>query len=238
MFGTNNGGVFRHFRAGRMTYSNGVVSPDARRGDLSFSEAPNAVEMVWTCHATRTTIMLPKGKTKVSFVEKCKSGRILLFEVSDGGAPTLHFFWLQDKSTVDDAEHLSVLTNALKASEPEVKMSDFVKIMQRIDAKKESPSADCSLEKVLFSSHCMNAINNDTQFFTEKLGEFLPEDKNATLMQQVKNPQVKAAIKALEETLKDPSGFNEMCRTYGLPESKKIGVFSFINLILSQSKKQ
>lgn len=238
MFGKTNGGVFRHFRAGRMTYSNGVVTPDSRRGDLSFTELPNGVEMVWTCHATRTSIMLLKGKTKVSYVEKCKTGRVLLFEVADGDTPTLHFFWLQDKSTVEDAEHLTVLTNALKANEPEVKMADFVKIMQKIDAKKEVPKVDCSLESVLFSSQCISAINGDTEFFAGKLSDFLPEDKNATLLQQIKNPQVKAAIKALEQTLKDPSGFNEMCRTYGLPETRKVGVSSFINLILSKSKKE
>lgn len=238
MFEENAGGAFLHFRAGRMTYANGVVTPDTRRGDLSFTEVGNTVELVWTSHATVSTICLPKGKTKVSFVDKCKTGRVLLFEVTDSDTPTLHFFWMQDKSSAEDGERLTALQNALKASEPVVKMADFVKIMERIPVKKEEPKGDVHLSDVIFSPQAIEAMNNDCEFFLSKLSKHLPEDKSSTLTQQVNNPQVRAATLALEATLKDPAGFNEICRSYNLPESKKCGVLAFVQLIIDESKKK
>eukprot|EP00796_Vickermania_ingenoplastis_P005247 gene5247-3758_t len=234
MYDGSDGAVFLHFRAGRMTYANGLVTPDTRRGDLTFSDVGNAVRMVWTSHATRTAFHLAKGKTKVSFVEKCTSGRVLLFEISDGETPTRHFFWLQDKSTAEDAEHLAALQSALKASEPVIKMADLKKIMERIPVKKEAPKPDINLENVIFSSKSVNAINGDTEFFSSRLAGHLPEDRTSTLMQQINNPQVKAAVIALERTLRDPSGFSEICRSYGLPETRKSGVLSFLQLIIEK----
>lgn len=238
MFHDAGGNVFLHFRAGRMTYANGVVTPDLHRGDLSFSVIGDTVELVWTSHTINTKISLPKGKTKVSFVEKCKSGRVLLFEVSEGESPSLHFFWLQDKCTAEDANHLSALQNALKPNEPVVKMADFVKIMENIPNLKRAHSKSTrSLTDIIFSPKAIETINENYDFFNNQLSQFLPGDTRSTLVQQINNPQVRVAVKALEKALSNPSGFNEVCRSNGLPESRATGINGFLDLIIDAAKK-
>lgn len=231
--------VFLHFRAGKMTYENHIVTPDLRGGYLSFSHCPDDVEMVWTSQATREVVRLPKGRTKVSFVEKCKTGRVLLFEVSDSdGASSLHFFWMQDKSPAEDSERLAALINSLKETELAIKLPDFVKILNRIPSKKESANAHIPLDKILFSLKTFEVVNQNSQFFFSRLSSSLPENHHGTLIEQIKNPHVKAAIKYIESQLIHPTGFLNFCRENNLPASSTYGVAAFLNLLIAEAKKK
>lgn len=228
---------FLHFRAGRMTYKNNLVTPETERGVLSFCSKGNDVEMSWSSHTTRQSFLLPKGQTKVSFVEKCTTGRVLLFEVdSESKSTNMHFFWLQDKNTSEDAEYLAVLTTALKAKKPAMKMSDLKQILQRIP-KKESDEIEVTLERIIYSPSAMEAIKSDTEFFLDRLRPLLPEDNRSTLMQQIKNAQMSSGIRTLERAVNDDGAIKEVCSSYNLPVSNRKGVLAFVNAIIKALNK-
>lgn len=226
-----------NFRAGRMTYENGIVSPCLQQGNLSFTLLGDYVNMQWTSHSKSMFIPLPKGKTKVSYVEQCKTGRVLLFEVSNGPTPALHFFWLQNKSIADDAEHLITLRNALVADEPAVKIGQFEKILSDIAGDKEKKS-EISLMDILISPITLACIESDSEFFSSKLSAFLPEGDDWSVIQHLKSAYVKNAATMLSMQLSKTWSFKEVSQSFGLPKGKMTGVRAFLELILGSSSKK
>ncbi|KAK7196897.1 Proteasome complex subunit Rpn13 ubiquitin receptor [Novymonas esmeraldas] len=232
------------FRAGRMKYAAGTVTADKRKGHLTFfSSGARAVEMIWASEAEKSApIVLPRGKTTVSFVEQCKTGRVLLFEVTENGEKKHHFFWLQDKSEQKDNVYLATLESMLAertiTSHPKttVDIADFKKILANVSKAKK----DVKLSDVLSSSTVTEELNSSAAFYKAKLAEHLPKDggESGDLVSQVKNPQVSQAAAMLEAALQDPATYKQLCVSFGIPETDPNGgVLAFLNGIIAAAKK-
>lgn len=229
--------VLLSFRAGTMTYHNALVTPDLRQGELSFTRDGDFLNMIWRSQGKSICTRLPKGKTKVSYVEQCKTGRVLLFEVSDGATSTLHFFWLQAKSTVDDADYLVILTNALVPVELAVKIKQFEKILSDIGNEKEQKSR-ASLKNILLSPQILKCIESNQDELYAKLASYLPEDDDWSLARYVKSNYVWRAANVLSMELRDPTTVKEVYRSFDVPMTKKTGVQAFLNSILKAFPKR
>ncbi|KPI85178.1 hypothetical protein ABL78_5766 [Leptomonas seymouri] len=230
------------FRAGKMKYANGIVAADKRRGYVSFFYAgPNAVELIWGSNVeTAPAIQLPRGKTSVKFVEQCKTGRVLLFEINENNEKKLHFYWLQEKSEEKDRSYLASLEQLLAehppvANKSTVALEDFKKILASVSKSKK----DISLTDVLSSSIVTEELNNEPALYQAALGPHLPQgvDASSSFVSQVKNPQVSQAAAMLQAALQDPPTYKQVCAAFGVPETDANGgVLAFLNGIIKASK--
>ncbi|KPA86097.1 hypothetical protein ABB37_00360 [Leptomonas pyrrhocoris] len=230
------------FRAGRMKYANGILTADKRKGYVSFfSAGPNAVELVWGSNTELApALRLPRGKTNVKFVEQCKTGRVLLFEVNEGGEKKLHFYWLQEKSEEKDSAYLMSLEQMLAerppvTNKPTIALEDFKKILASVSKSKK----DIALTDVLSSSIVTEELNSEPALYRAKLGPHLPQgvDSSSNLLPQVKNPQVSQAAAMLQAALQDPPTYKQLCSSFGVPETEANGgVLAFLNGIIKATK--
>lgn len=236
---------FLQFRAGKMKYSNGIVTPDPQKGYLSFLRQSGAViEVAWTgVNSEVESIYVWKNtQVSVSFVQQCTTGRVLLFKVSDAGVEKLYFFWLQDKSDARDAEYLTKLKEAFPGRAPTsnasqtVQLEDFKKILASISGNNNVN--DVRLSELVSSSKVADAVKSDTEFFKTRLQSTLPEElvSSGEFLDQIRNPQVFRAAATLEVGLKNPETCKELCKMYGLPETT-VGVSGFLSAIMKQAKK-
>lgn len=236
---------FLQFRAGKMKYNNGIVSPDLRKGYLSFTREPgDVIGVIWTGSQAETedTYSWKKNQVEVSFVEKCTTGRVLLFKVNSNGTEKLHFFWLQEKSDAKDAEHLAKLKEAfpgktpVETNTPSVQLSDLKKIIASIS--NTNSTVDVSIPELVSSGKVADAVRSDPDFYKSRLQDTLPEElaSSANILDHIRNPQVSHAAALLEAGLKNPLACKELCKMYGLPENS-VGVSGFINAIIDQAKK-
>ncbi|KAG5492585.1 hypothetical protein JKF63_01164 [Porcisia hertigi] len=232
------------FRAGRMRYVGGVVTAEKIKGYLAFfSSGTQTVEMIWASESEKSApILLPRGKTRVSFVTQCKTGRVLLFEVNENDEKTLHFFWLQDKSEEKDSSYLLSLERILSdrtaniQKRPTVNIEDFKKILVSVSKSKK----DVKLTDVLSSSVVTEELNSDPAYYERKLASYLPREGGGSndILSHVKSPQAAQAAAALEAALQDPETYKQLCASFGVPETDpKGGVLAFLNGIVRAAKK-
>lgn len=233
------------FRAGKMKYAGGVVTADKRKGYLAFFAAgTRGVEMIWASETEKASpIVLPRGKTTVSFVPQCKTGRVLLLEVSEDDGKRQHFFWLQDKSEQKDNSHLTTLESMLaeraanSRAKAAVGLEDFKKILATVSKAKK----DIKLADVLSSSIVTEELASESALYRSKLAEHLPKEsgESSDLLSQVKNPQVSQAAAILEAALQDPPTYKQLCASFGVPETDANGgVLAFLNGIIEAAKKK
>ncbi|GET92684.1 hypothetical protein, conserved [Leishmania tarentolae] len=231
------------FRAGKMKYTGGIVTPEKRKGYLSFFTSANTVEMIWASDSEKSApIVLPRGKTTVSFVSQCKSGRVLLFEVNENGEKKQYFFWLQDKSEEKDSTYLASLESMLaeraanNRTKTTVNLEDFKKILASVSKSKKN----VKLTDVLSSSIVTEELGSEPAFYKVKLMEHLPRDGGNPddILSQVKNPQVSQAAALLEVALQDPATYKQLCALFDVPDTDPNGgVLAFLNGIIAAAKK-
>ncbi|AYU82975.1 Proteasome complex subunit Rpn13 ubiquitin receptor [Leishmania donovani] len=231
------------FRAGKMKYAGGMVTADKRKGYLSFFSSANTVEMIWASESEKSAPMvLPRGKTTVSFVTQCKTGRVLLFEVKEKDEKKQYFFWLQDKSEQKDSAYLASLESMLaertanNRPKTTVNLEDFKKILASVSKSKK----DVKLTDVLSSSIVTEELSSDPAYYKAKLMDYLPRDGGELddILSQVKNPQVSQATALLEVALQDPATYKQLCTLFGVPDTDPNGgVLAFLNGIIAAAKK-
>ncbi|ORC92309.1 uncharacterized protein TM35_000045230 [Trypanosoma theileri] len=228
------------FRAGKMVLKDGKVEPDKRRGILTFSKDSNGeAKMTWVSGKDEEEYKLPSGQVKFSRVEKCTTGRVLLFDFGNDKSPV--FFWLQEKSTDNDAEYFSTIQELLAESRQvtgrsRAELEDFFQVILRnMGVERER---DVSLVDILGSTKLLEALREDPAFFMYRLHQFLPEgtDPTSDIVEQVRNPQVSAAASYLTTALQTPDGFRGLCTSFGI-NGKGSGVLGFLNGLMRQSKK-
>lgn len=235
------------FRAGKMKYANGIVSPDTSKGYLSFvKKSPDTIEVVWTGSESNSeeTHTWKKNQVDVGFVSKCATGRVILFKVTDLGKEKLLFFWLQDKSDAKDATHMIDLKAMFQAAPaasgatPQVQLEDLQKILANISGGGAAAKENVSLPSIIASSKVSEVVRADPDFYKSRLQETLPTElaSSGDILEQIKNPQVSQAAAMLGAALKDPETCRELCRMYGLPENT-VGVSGFLTAIMNQAKK-
>ncbi|KAG5466752.1 hypothetical protein LSCM1_00929 [Leishmania martiniquensis] len=232
------------FRAGKMKYAGGIVTADKRKGYLSFfSTGASSVEMIWASESEKSApIVLPRGKTTVSFVPQCKTGRVLLLEVNEKDEKRQHFFWLQDKSEQKDNAYLTGLESLLAERtansrlKTTVNLEDFKKILATVSKSKK----DVKLTDILSSSIVTEELSSDPAYYNSKLADHLPKGggESDDILSQVKNPQVSQAAAALGVALQDPATYKQLCASFGIPETDPNGgVLAFLNGIIAAKKK-
>ncbi|CUI14399.1 proteasome complex subunit Rpn13 ubiquitin receptor, putative [Bodo saltans] len=231
------------FRAGRMIFANGTVTPDSQKGILSVvSDPTGALEVVWNAEQSTDcdSIVVVKGQAQVNRVTKVTSGRVFVIDISSG--QRLSFFWFQDKESTRDEDYLKKLKQLLEipTQVPSTK-NDANRLqigtLQRILADL-GEGVDISLQDCLSSSTLLSAIKEDPAFYMTRVHEHLPTGTpgDSDVVSEVKNPQVSATASMLDVALRDPSGFRELAGAFQLSGSG-IGTFEFLKRIIDEAKK-
>ncbi|KEG14403.1 hypothetical protein DQ04_00491230 [Trypanosoma grayi] len=225
------------FRSGKMILQNGMVAPDTRMGFLSFFKESNGeVRMTWMSGRDEEEYKLPSGQVKFSRVEKCTTGRVLLFEFTNDKPPL--FFWIQEKSTENDAEYISTIQSLIAQARPltESSRTDIGVVFRDILRSMQSgKKKDINLVDIFGSTTLLSALQEDPAFYMCKLHPFLPEgtDPTGDIVEQVKNPQVAAAAASLGSALRDPDAFRQLCLSFGI-DAKTPGVMGFLEGLMKQ----
>jgi hypothetical protein len=232
------------FRAGRMIFANGNVTPDSQKGILSVvSDPTGALEIFWNAEQSSDCdcIVVLKGQAQVNRVTKVTSGRVFQIDVSSG--QRISFFWFQDKETTRDEEYLKKLKQLIEvpsAQTTSVQKNDTNRLqigtLQRILA--DLGEVDVSLQDCLSSSALLTAIKEDPAFYMTRLHEHLPPGTpgDSDIVSEIKNPQVSATASMLEAALRDPSGFRELTSAFNLP-GNGFGTIEFLKRIIEEAKK-
>ncbi|PBJ73120.1 hypothetical protein BCY84_13935 [Trypanosoma cruzi cruzi] len=234
--------------AGRMLLQDGIVKPLLGRGLLCLMRDSLMDELVLTWvpvdGGEEHRFTLPQGKVQVSWVEKCKSGRVLLFDVDKG--KQFLFFWMQSRST-DLAEkmmrrlqyilerHRHYPVNA--PSSQAIQMSTFRRILEEV--REGAVALDVDLEALLASSKLIEALQEDPEFYRSRVVDYLPSssatvtDTPVDLVSLVQDSQVQWAAVILSTMLRHQatstylsSLFLDAAAPWGL------GVVSFIMQII------
>ncbi|KAG8345425.1 putative Proteasome complex subunit Rpn13 ubiquitin receptor [Trypanosoma vivax] len=228
------------FRAGKMLFEDGKVVPDRRRGTLSFYKEANEVKIIWTSGGTTERFTLPRGQVKFSKVEKCKTGRVLLFEFETTQPPL--FFWIQEKSTENDSTYISTIQELVSQTQSSLdescaRLGSVLKSV--IHESNEDRVRDIEFVDVITSKKMVDALREDPAFYMSRLHQFLPDgtDPTSDVVEEVMNPQVYSSTVLLGLTLRDPTGFHDLCSLFKL-EGSRPGVLSFINSILRECEKK
>ncbi|CCW62034.1 unnamed protein product [Phytomonas sp. EM1] len=236
---------FLQFRAGTMTYEDGVVSPCNSRGYLSFiDDGTDVIEMIWSGEGTNLDVSLPikKGETEVEFVEQCTTGRVMLFTINKGAHKGQFFFWLQDKSTEKDNTYLESIKTALAPKQDSSKTAPRtiqLAELQRLISSISSNNNDISLRKLLQSSQITEALLEEPEFYYERIKEHLPEGETwdpKEIKRELQSSHITRATSILGAALKDPQAFRELCRANNLSANGS-GVLAFLNAIIESAKK-
>lgn len=237
------------FRAGWMEFKDNLVTPDPRKGLLTLvSDPTGAVEILWTSETNNDSksFVVFKGQSTVSKITKCTTGRVFLVDIS---SQRQLFFWLQDKSSDRDEEHLKKMKQALEspaqaASKPQQTSSASSTIqidaLQRILADLGGSASQVNLQEVLGSGAVLEALKEDPAFFMARLHQHLPEgtEPDADIVEQIRNPQVSAAAALLQAALEDQAGFREVAAAFHLQGSGERGANDFLQRIIDEAKKK
>ncbi len=232
------------FRAGRMTFSNGVVTPDPQKGILSIvSDSTGAFEVFWTAElgGDYESFVLIKGQATITRVSKVSSGRVFVVDVSSG--QRLAFFWFQDKATERDDELLKKMKQLLEAPQSQQasqSKSDGSRLqidtLQRILA--DLGDNNVNLQDVLASNVLLSAIKEDPAFYMTRLHEHLPPNTqpDSDVVDEIKNPQVSATAAMMQAALHDQSGSRELASAFQL-SGNGVGTLEFLKRIIEEANK-
>ncbi|CCW72270.1 unnamed protein product [Phytomonas sp. Hart1] len=236
---------FLQFRAGKMTYVNKTVLADKRKGYLSFiDDGADIIELIWSSESSDTDLSLPlkKGEVEVQFVEKCTTGRVLLFKTGKGTNQGLHFFWLQDKSTEKDSSYLENIKAALtpkKDSSTTAPRTIQLAELQKLISSISSSSNDISLRKLMHSTKITEALLEEPDFYYDRIKGHLSENEiwnPKDITKELKNPHITRALDVIETALKDPQAYRALCRENNLPVCGT-GVIGFLYAIVNSMRK-
>ncbi|KEG11279.1 hypothetical protein DQ04_02781010 [Trypanosoma grayi] len=170
-------------RAGRMFLQDGMVRPSPKRGYMFLLLDPlmHNVELVWSSDdgEEQHRVLLPPDKVKVSWVEKCNTGRVMLFDVKNGNQ--LFFFWMQSISTeLDDLvmkrveyilykyRHVSDSTRNPR----EITISTLQQLLGEV--WEEGLAQDVDLVDLLASHSLHSILREDPEFYASRMQKYLP----------------------------------------------------------------
>lgn len=212
LFGRQGGGSSRpilQFRAGRMTKSGKLVTPDKAKGIVSLTQSPTgAVEITWDCEddRTRSETRTVVGDVKVSRVTKCTTGRVF---VIDFGGDNQLFYWLQERSEERDEEYLKILKKHCERGGEQsgtaapsrdnannIQLSALQNILANLGPGGAAPATTASqrpavvaprpstdvidLQAVINAPEVLQALQADPAFFMARLHEHCPPGTDAS----------------------------------------------------------
>lgn len=231
------------FRAGKMSLQGNMVVPDKRKGVFSLVQDPaGMVEIVWSCGGeSESTVVFPREAT-FNRVTKCTTGRVFVLDFKAHSRQL--FFWLQEPSDERDEEYLRIVKKHIgddaRGTQPEaasstgqqqqqqgpqgqqpqqapsIELSTLQNILASLNANPPAPDVD--LQDILGSDALLRALREDEAFYMSALHSHLPEgtDPSATIVDEVRNPQVSATSSLLQYALSEPDGFRELFNAFGL----------------------
>lgn len=236
--------------AGRMVLKDGIVRPLLERGVLCLLRDVLMDELIlrWTATdgMSEHQYVLPRGKVKANWVEKCTSGRVLLFDVDNG--KHLHFFWMQSRSTDLDDTLIRRLHTVLERYNnysfilqrpPEIQMSTFRKILKEV--RNDMLVQDVDLPSLLTSSTLTAALQEDPEFYASRLEKHLPPsqaaamagDTHANLVGLMRDSQVQWAAAVFDVMLRHKPTHLYLCSLFlGGTRSTNVSVLTFITQII------
>ncbi|ESL11505.1 hypothetical protein TRSC58_00743 [Trypanosoma rangeli SC58] len=209
--------------AGRMVLQDGVVRPLLGRGLLCLLRDTLMDELILTWISVdgseEQRFPLPRGRVRLSWVEKCTSGRVMLFDVDNG--KQLFFFWMQSRSTELADKTMRRLQHVLERHRHHlipprlnaIKMSTFRRVLGEV--WEEAVAQDVDLDELLSSSKLIEALQEDPEFYRSRLMQHLPPsiattaDTPLDLVSLVQDSQVQWASVILSIMLrrKDTSNY-------------------------------
>ncbi|RNE98221.1 hypothetical protein TraAM80_09002 [Trypanosoma rangeli] len=210
--------------AGRMVLQDGIVRPLLGRGLLCLLRDTLMDELILTWVSVdgneEQRFPLPRGRVRLSWVEKCTSGRVMLFDVDDGRQ--LFFFWMQSRSTELADKTMRRLQHVLERhrhhlliapKSDTIKMSTFRRVLGEV--WEEAVAQDVDLDALLSSPKLIEALQEDPEFYRSRLMKHLSPsiataaDTPLDLVSLVQDSQVQWASVILSTMLrrKDTSNY-------------------------------
>ncbi|EPY29933.1 hypothetical protein STCU_01959 [Strigomonas culicis] len=210
------------FRAGKMTYEDGLVTADPNPSYLTFMQKDaQTVEILWTSKDDKTSFLLPKNKTTLKKVDACTTGRVFLLEVSScdvESEPVRHFFWFQERFSTKDAEYMDAMQRLFDPAQvSQLQLKDFKKILADIHVA-NTTSQNINFVDLFRTTALTKALNSDPQFYFSKIKEFLPfpNTDSSRLLEEVKSPFLQAQASAIDGALANPSTYKLYCDLFNL----------------------
>ncbi|RHW69984.1 proteasome complex subunit Rpn13 ubiquitin receptor [Trypanosoma brucei equiperdum] len=170
-------------QAGRMILQDGIVRPLLGSGFLFLLREGLLQDTVLTWVSSdgeeQCRVTLPPGRVKVSWVEKCRPSRVLLFDIDNGKQPL--FFWMQSRSDELDEPVMHRIQHAIERNRQqavaqhgrrEIKMGTLQNILS--DLWSEALAHDVNLVDILGSEKLLKALQEDPGFYTLRLKDYLP----------------------------------------------------------------
>ncbi|KAH9601423.1 Proteasomal ubiquitin receptor Rpn13/ADRM1 [Trypanosoma melophagium] len=165
-------------QAGKMELKDGIVHPLLERGYLSIVREPvrEKLELTWfSKDGTEVNpYLLKPGMVTVDWVEKCDTGRVMLFNIENG--KTLLFFWLQSKSTENDDALMKEMKYLLEKDTlrpPTSEAEGFIQMptMRRIlaEVSPEVFTNDVDLVEILTSRKLVEELEKNKEFYATRM---------------------------------------------------------------------
>nr|CCC93182.1 conserved hypothetical protein [Trypanosoma congolense IL3000] len=211
-------------RAGRMVLKDGVVRPLLGRGFMFLlrDTLPHSLVLAWisTDGEEQYRFQLPPGRVTVSWVEKCKPSRVMLFDV-DGGRQLL-FFWMQSRSDELDepvmlrVQHVIERNNsqlAAMSGRQEIKMETLKGILSELWS--EALAQDVDLADILTSEKLLSALREDPCFYAARLQEYLPQVESSCtepldLVTLMHDKQIRRTADILDTLLRHEASYAQL----------------------------
>ncbi|RNF09626.1 uncharacterized protein Tco025E_06957 [Trypanosoma conorhini] len=234
--------------AGRMVLQDGVVKPLLGRGMLCLlrDTLMNELILVWVSAegGEEQRFPLPRGKVRLSWVEKCKSGRVMLFDVDNG--KQLLFFWVQSRSTELAEKTMRRLQyilerhrhHPLAAPKSEaMPMATFRRVLAEV--WEGAVAQDVDLDALLAAPKLLAALREEPEFYRARLMEYLPPataaatDAPVDLIRLVQDSQVRWASVILSTMLRRENTSNYFSALFlGAAAPWSLSVLAFVMQII------
>lgn len=104
------------FRAGKMTYRDGMVYPEATLGLVTVVQGSGMVDVIWTGSGKPDEMsVITRGSAQFNRVDKCTTGRVFVLQLngSSTNPSQCRFFWMQDPNEDKDADVLRKVRAAI-----------------------------------------------------------------------------------------------------------------------------
>ena len=97
------------FRAGKMTYRDGMVYPEPTLGLVTVVQGSGMVDLMWTGSGKPDEMaVIARGSAQFNRVDKCTTGRVFVLQLngSSTNPSECRFYWMQDPNEEKDADIL------------------------------------------------------------------------------------------------------------------------------------
>ncbi|ORC92258.1 uncharacterized protein TM35_000044720 [Trypanosoma theileri] len=199
--------------AGRMVLENGIVHPLLGRGNLCMvrERMKDKLYLAWFNHDGNEceSFRGKPGTITVNWVEKCKTGRVVLFTIKDSNK--LLFYWLQSKSTDDDVALMNEMKRLIRRTIIILPPSEIRREMQRNNPKNiQMPTLRRILAEVTAKESTVE-VDLVEIFTSSKLAEELEENREFYMSRMKRN--VTASVVEADDLL-DPLKFVQDSRVH------------------------